>query len=222
MGRLYFLDSNTSLVRPQFSRGFAFLLLCFLGIHGNCSSAFAADQVTFSWRANPQSDSVMGYRLYFGSTSRFEKRGLVKQDFPYTFYLDFTSSRRCQLTDSVPACETYTNAEVDCEGIYSETPSCTLHYLKGQYYFAMTAYNAQAESDYSRELSGDFYFSDEPDSDGSNSGEPNSDEPDSDGSNSDEPDSEGLVFSTDGHPGGSLLTSEAMACLQSVYMLLGM
>ena len=155
------MDSISSLVRPRFFGGMTFnlfvSLFCCLGIGSNCSFVFAADQVTFSWRANPQSDDVVGYRLYLGSSSRFDGAGLVKQDFSYAYYLDFIDSQRCMLTASGPVCETYTEAEVDCEGIYGETPSCTVHNLEGQYYFAMTAYNAQAESDYTVELRGYFY-----------------------------------------------------------------
>jgi len=195
----HYMDSIPSFLRPQFSGGIIFFLfvslLCCLGIDGDCSSAYAADQVTFSWRANPQSDDVVGYRLYLGSASRFDGSGFVKQDFSYASYLDFTDSQRCVLTDSDPVCETYSVAEVDCEGIYGETPSCTLYNLEGQYYFAMTAYNAQAESDYTAELSGFFYISEEP--------------------VSEEP-----VFSSDDHSGGSLVLSEVMATLQQVYLLL--
>ncbi len=132
------------------------LLCCFLVV-GGFSSALAADQVSFSWRANPQTDNVVGYRLYYGADSRFAAAGVLKSGFSYTYYLDFTDSQRCRLTDSGPVCETYTDSDVYCEGLYGETPKCTLYDLDGQYYFTMTAYNAQAESDYTGELSG--YFS---------------------------------------------------------------
>ena len=132
------------------------LLCCFLVV-GGFSSALAADQVSFSWRANPQADNVVGYRLYYGAGSRFDTGGLVKSGFTYDYYLDFSDSQRCQLTDSGPVCETYSDNEVYCEGLYGETPKCTLYNLEGTYYFTMTAYNAQAESDYTGELRG--YFS---------------------------------------------------------------
>ncbi len=127
-----------------------------LPLEGAFSSAAAADKVTFSWRANPLRDNVIGYRLYAGPSSRFVSSGVTKADFNYGYYIDFTESQRCQLTASGPVCETFTSDEVACVGLYGETPKCTLNNLEGRYYFAMTAYNAQAESDYTGELSGYF------------------------------------------------------------------
>jgi len=242
------MESTPSLVRPQFPEGIALALCvslcCWLGINATCSFASAADQATFSWRANPQSDDVVGYRLYLGSISRFDERGLVKQNFSYASYLDFTDSRRCTLTDSGPVCEMYTEAEVHCEGMKGTTPSCTLHNLAGQYYFAMTAYNAQAESDYTGELSEYFDIPEErllpPEnvSDGSDTDEPagsasdvpdeseppaddKSDAPDSGepaGSSSDIP--EESVPSSPDDSDGSFVSPEVLANLQQVYMLL--
>jgi hypothetical protein len=242
------MKSIPSLVRPQFSGGIALSLFvslcCWSGIYGTCSFASATDQATFSWRANPQSDDVVGYRLYLGSQSRFDEHGLVKQNFSYASYLDFTGSKRCALTDSGPVCETYTEAEVDCEGMNGATPSCTLHNLAGKYYFAMTAYNAQAESDYTAELSEYFGIPEEgllpPEnvSDGSDTGEPagsvsdvpdesesasedKSDAPDTGepvGSSSDIPD-ESLLSSPDDSD-GTIVSPEVLANLQQIYMLL--
>ncbi len=153
-------DSIPSLSGPRLFEG-AFLfglicLLCSFFVIGGPFSALAADQVSFSWRANPQSDNVIGYRLYYGPESRFAAGGVTKSGFNYTYYLDFTDSQRCRLTDSGPVCETYSDSDVYCEGLYGETPKCTLYNLEGKYYFTMTAYNAQAESDYTTELKGYF------------------------------------------------------------------
>ena len=138
---------------------FFFLFISLFGwlpFEGAFSRAAAADKVTFSWRANPLEDNVIGYRLYAGPSSRFVSAGVTKSNFSYGFYIDFADSQRCQLTASGPVCETYTSDEVSCVGLYGETPKCTLNNLEGRYYFAMTAYNAQAESDYTGELSGYF------------------------------------------------------------------
>lgn len=155
------MDSLPSSTAPRLFEGVSIFcricLLCCICILGGFTPARAADQVSFSWRANPLEDNVLGYRLYYGSSSRFDTGGIVKSGFSYASYLDFTDSQRCQLTESGPVCETYTADEVQCEGLYGETPKCTLYNLQGTYYFTMTAYNAQAESDYTGELSG--YFS---------------------------------------------------------------
>jgi hypothetical protein len=94
--------------------------------------------------------------LYYGSNSRLDSSGHVKSGFSYAQYLDFSSSQRCRLTDSGPVCETYNSSEVNCVGLYGETPKCTIHGLTGWKYFTMTAYNTQAESDYTTELKSFF------------------------------------------------------------------
>jgi len=154
------MDSIPSSTGPRVFEG-VFLsgricLFCCLLVIAGFSSALAADQVSFSWRANPQGDNVLGYRLYYGPSSRFAAGGMAKSGFTYAYYLDFTDSQLCRLTDSGPVCETYSDNEVYCEGLYGETPKCTLYNLEGQYYFTMTAYNTLAESDYTGELSGYF------------------------------------------------------------------
>lgn len=131
------------------------MLVCCIG--GSFSNAAAATEVSFSWRANPAEDNVVGYRLYYGHGSRFTTSGTPKPDFSYSSYLDFTESERCELTDSGPVCEPYSKEEVKCVGLNGAAPKCTMYNLKGTYYFAMTAYNTTAESDYTPELKG--YFS---------------------------------------------------------------
>ena len=44
------------------------------------------------------------------------------------------------------------HSSVFCEDSFRETLKCTINDLPGGLYFAMTAYNAQAESDYTNEL----------------------------------------------------------------------
>ena len=150
---------------PRLWRGVIFyVFICLLGCiltGGGFSIAQAASQVTLSWRANPQSDNVLGYRLYFGATSRLDSSGFQKSGFLYTYYLDFTDSQRCVVAGAEPVCETYTD-DVSCEGLYGETPRCTLYNIQGWTYFAMTAYNAQAESSYTDELSGYYRSSADP------------------------------------------------------------
>ena len=150
------MDSIPSLASLRYYGGFFFFVLislaCCVAVGGGFSTARAAEQITFSWNPNPQSDNVLGYRLYVGQSSRFDDDGLVKPAPSYQYYIDFSSSQRCLSTDSGPVCETYTDDEVTCEGIYGEEPRCTLYKLRGRNYVAMTAYNAQQESDFTDEL----------------------------------------------------------------------
>ncbi len=149
------MDTLPSLSDPRMAGGAVLFLLCFLlfcGTGGGVSVAEASRPVTFSWRANPQDDNVVGYRLYYGPDSRFERGGHVKAGFSYSYYLDFATSQRCRPTKSGPVCEQYRGNEVRCEGLNTEAPKCTLYGLGGYKYFTMTAYNAQAESPYTREL----------------------------------------------------------------------
>ena len=160
---IFLMNKHFFSLNPQWRKGLFFFfftgLLCCVVIGGGFSSANAADQVTISWRANPQNDNVLGYRIYFGAESRFDGSGLVKAGFSYTYYLDLSESKLCLQTESGPVCEPFTEDDVDCTGLFSETPRCTLYNLdEGRTYFAMTAYSAQAESDYTHELTG-FYRS---------------------------------------------------------------
>ena len=198
------MGSIPSIVRPRFFGGIALhvfvSLLCCLGVGGNISPAFAADQVTFSWRANPSGDDVVGYRLYFGDASRFDRSGRAKQNFSYDAYIDFTDARLCMHMDAGEVCASYTEEDVECEGLYGENPSCTLYNLEGRYFFAMTAYNTQAESDYTGELSGYFEI------------------PGVTGSDSD--DAASPASSSGTSAGGPYLSPEVMGGLQAAFMLL--
>ena len=46
------------------------------------------------------------------------------------------------------------HSSVSCEDSFREISKCTINDLPGGLYFAMTAYNAQAESEYRHELQG--------------------------------------------------------------------
>ncbi len=121
-----------------------FLLAAFF-VSADLSPAQAAEGITFSWRANPVEDEVVGYRLYYGQESRLTGG-------QYERYIDFTSSESC-LADTIGyGCEPLAADAVSCEDLFRETPKCTVNGLPGGLYFAMTAYNAQAESDYTHEL----------------------------------------------------------------------
>lgn len=152
------MDSLPSSTGPRIPGGVVlfFILFLFYGTGAGVSAAFASKPATFSWGANPQDDNVIGYRLYYGSSSRFTNGGQLKSGFSYTYYLDFANAQRCRTTKSGPVCEQYRDNEVRCEGLNSETPKCTLYGLGGYEYFTMTAYNAQAESNYTKELKSHF------------------------------------------------------------------
>ena len=121
-----------------------FLLIAFF-VFADLTPALAADGITFSWRANPVEDEVVGYRLYYGQESRLTGG-------QYEHYIDFTSSESCPANTSGYGCEPLTDDAVSCEDLFRETPKCSVNNLPGGLYFAMTAYNAQAESDYTHEL----------------------------------------------------------------------
>ena len=150
------MDTLPLLSGPRVFRGVVFFVLCccvLYGTGGGVSVAQASGQVTFSWCANPQDENVVGYRLYYGPTSRYDGTGHLKSGFSYDYYLDFATSQRCRITKSDPVCKQYADSEVRCQGLSTEKPRCTLYGLVGGYkYFTMTAYNAQAESAYTKEL----------------------------------------------------------------------
>lgn len=111
----------------------------------------AASSVTFSWLANPPEENVIGYRLYYGSQSRYNSDGSYKEDFSYPQYIDFMDQVRCFGTD-YSSCEPLSSQDLQCEELYSETPRCTVYGLNGTLYFAMTACTNTAESGFTAEL----------------------------------------------------------------------
>ena len=150
------MDKLPALSGPRWFGGVVFFLICSIllaGTNGGVSVVQAAESATFSWRANPQDDNVIGYRLYYGPDSRYDRRGHLRAGFSYSYYLDFATSQRCRPTKSgPPVCEQYRDNEVHCEGLNTRRPKCTVYGLGGYKYFTMTAYNSQGESPYTREL----------------------------------------------------------------------
>lgn len=121
------------------------------------AGALALDKVTFSWQANPPEDYVLGYRLYYGASSRFGADGLPKANFSYDYYIDFFHSERCIADGSGTNCERLDLTDLQCENLYNQVPRCTVFNLPGEnFFFSMTAYNAEMESGYTQELSTPF------------------------------------------------------------------
>jgi len=117
----------------------AFLLVaCFI------SPVQAGNGVTISWHANSADENILGYRLYYGSESRFTAGG-------YDYYIDFNSWQRCPANSEGVDCEPLADT-VSCENLSQDYPTCTVHDLRGHVYLAMTAYSAQLESGYTQEL----------------------------------------------------------------------
>lgn len=127
-------------------------VLLFLLLGGGFVPARAVDRATFSWLANPPEDNVIGYRLYYGSESRFNLDRTLKTGFTYDYYIDFVDSKRCVADGTDADCQDLSVADFQCANLYGDQPLCTVGKLHGVQYFAMTAYNAQAESGFTREL----------------------------------------------------------------------
>jgi len=105
----------------------------------------AAAAIAFSWHANPTQDEIVGYRLYYGRQSRTVTDG-------YEQYIDFGSMRRCPADGNDLLCAPLDEHAVTCQDLYRSEPQCIVHDLTGPLYFAITAYNASDESEYSLEL----------------------------------------------------------------------
>jgi hypothetical protein len=108
--------------------------------------------VSFSWRANPPDDYVLGYRLYYGTRSRFDSTGKPRPGFSYDYYIDSYEMERCVARETETDCTPLSPDEVVYTNLSGDMPDCTLYNLQGRLYFALTAYNAQEESDYTVEL----------------------------------------------------------------------
>ena len=96
---------------------------------------------------------MIGYRLYYASTSRFNPNRTLKAGFSYEYYIDFGESKRCAVDGTDANCQDLDPDDCQCENLYGDTPLCSVKKLQGVQFFAMTAYNAQAESDFTPELS---------------------------------------------------------------------
>ena len=140
------MDIITSFSRRIWHSSAACLLLAAFFVSAGVSHVQAGEGVSFSWRANPVEDEIVGYRLYYGQESRLAASS-------YEYYIDFTSWERCPAGQDGFGCEPLPADAVTCQDLFLETPTCTVFDLQDRLYFAMTAYNAIAESDYTQEVS---------------------------------------------------------------------
>ena len=129
---------------PLYSKGLFCILLVFFSL-SVAVTAWAGQDVTFSWRANPVEDGVIGYRLYMGEVSRSTGTS-------YPYYVDFGSWELCFLQNGDSVCDPLPDYAVSCQDLDREIPTCTLHDIEGDLYYAMTAYSSTAESDFTQEL----------------------------------------------------------------------
>ncbi len=132
---------------------FSILIITLIVIsRGGAAVAGVGSQVSFSWQANPLDDYIVGYRLYYGGSSRYNAKGKLKTDFAYDYYIDFAKGKRCVPGSSGRDCEFLGSQELQCTNLSGQYPSCTIYKLHGHLYFALTAYNTQAESGFTPEL----------------------------------------------------------------------
>ena len=110
------------------------------------------EKISFAWQPNPANENIVGYRLYYGKSSRFDSSGKQKTNFQYDYCVDFAELVRCS-GNNFSNCEDLGPAQLNCENLYSETPKCTLTNLGGNKYFALTVYDNQQESAFTKELS---------------------------------------------------------------------
>lgn len=139
--------------QPVFPFIAAMVMVSFFLISGASVCAYGVEYASFSWHANPPEDNVIGYRLYYASESRFNLDQTLKSDFSYDYYIDFVESKRCVDDGTDADCQDLSDTDFQCFNLYGDTPLCTVYQLRGMQFFAMTAYNAQAESDFTPELS---------------------------------------------------------------------
>lgn len=130
------------------------MLLCIaVSVVMYCETAFAgkSENISFKWKANPSSENIVGYKLYYGKKSRFNTNGSLKANFQYDYCVDFTELLRCSGTN-YSNCAKLGLAQLDCDNLYTATPQCTLKNVKEKNYFALTAYNHKNESGFTNEL----------------------------------------------------------------------
>lgn len=135
-----------------FARSIFILFLLLLTSGSGAAEASVGGSVSFKWRANPPEDYVIGYRLYYGESSRFNSNGASKANFSYDYYIDFAEQERCEGGSNGTECMALNSTELDCRNLYGDVPQCTVSKLHGLLYFALTAYNAQTESNFTKEL----------------------------------------------------------------------
>jgi hypothetical protein len=130
---------------------FVFLLFAVF-LHAGPADAYTKGRASFQWKANPAQETVAGYRLYYGTKSRFDAAGKPKSNFAYDYYIDLAESVRCNNLSYSNDCEYLAPNELSCKGLDSGSPSCSLANLQGTLHFAMTAFNASKESGYTKEF----------------------------------------------------------------------
>ncbi len=145
-------NSNCSLQERFQIRLVSFLAVFILLISGSTVGAHTSEGISFSWAPNPDDDYVIGYRLYYSSESRFDSNGKPKTDFSYDYYIDLAESERCVSDGDGTDCEILELADLQCNDLYGDSPNCSINNLQEGLHLAMTAYNAEAESDYTQEL----------------------------------------------------------------------
>ena len=117
------------------------------------SSSFASENngTTFEWRPNPSNEKIIGYRLYYGNTSRYNSKGNLKSKFKYDSYIDFSSGKLCA-GNNFKKCKDMTSSDFKCSKDITGKTKCTIFNIKGNKYFSLTAYNFIKESNYSKEI----------------------------------------------------------------------
>ncbi|MBM9606093.1 hypothetical protein [Desulfopila inferna] len=119
-------------------------------LYAGYANAYDNGTVELTWQENPPEEYVVGYRLYYGSDSRFDDNGNLKSNFAYNYFIDVFESVRCSNYDNT--CEYLAPDELTCITDNVNDPLCTVGNFEGTAYLAMTAYDDNEESDYTHEL----------------------------------------------------------------------
>ena len=116
------------------------------------SSASASNTIPFAWTPNPPSENVTGYRLYYGTKSRFDIGGNEKLNFAYDHYIDFGTSMHCSGLN-YDNCTILSSADFNCNYDSGPIATCTITDPGGINYYSLKAYNDYEFSGFSAELS---------------------------------------------------------------------
>ncbi len=132
---------------------FALVIIIIAYTFGDFSvaQAKASSGATFRWVANPAHENIIGYKLYYGKKSRYDSAGNEKTNFKYDVCVNFYERKRCT-GKNFSNCEKLSSKELKCKGLSSNDPQCTLTNVNGGKYFSLTAYNADDESSFTREV----------------------------------------------------------------------
>lgn len=128
-----------------FNKIFRLVLITAWLVVSFASPVVAGDGFSFSWQPNPATDEVVGYRLYYGSSSRSVTGG-------YDYYIELNSGQRCPAGGNGFGCEPLPAGALSCQNLFRDNPTCTVYNLPGHVYLAMTACNAWSESAYTHEV----------------------------------------------------------------------